>query len=277
MTLKTPDPASETKPQRFRLALLIFLGMVLLLVWIINTPPGLLGKTDALGYAVCHRIRSHSFFLADRPFSLCARCTGQYLGYFWGFVLQIAVGKNRFGFPPKRAILLLGLLLVIYLADGVNSVMYLYPRMSHLSWYVPINSLRLLTGLGMGLFISAVLYPLVGQTIWVDYSPEPFLAGIRPWVVMAGGALAVWGLILSGNSLILYPLILLSTAGMVLLLTMLYSVIWILIFKKENSIQSWGEFTRWGVAGLISTLIQVMAVDAVRYLLTGTWSGFLDY
>jgi len=236
-----------------------------------------LGKADALGYAVCHRIGSHSFFLADRPFSLCARCTGQYLGFLGGFALQAAVAKKRFGFPPRKSMLLIVFLFLFYLADGVNSVFHLYPGLRHLSLYEPINSLRLLTGLGMGLVISGILYPLAGQAIWRDYSPEPALSGTRIWAGMLGGILIVWGLILSRNPLILYPMILLSTAGLMLLLTVLYAVIWILIFKKENSIQSWGDLSTWAAAGLISTLIQVMAVDAVRYLLTGTWSGFLDY
>ena len=36
-------------------ALILLLG-ILLVVWLILTPPGLLGKADAIGYAVCHRI-----------------------------------------------------------------------------------------------------------------------------------------------------------------------------------------------------------------------------
>jgi hypothetical protein len=31
-------------------AILVFAG------WFINTPPGLFGKFDAIGYSVCHRI-----------------------------------------------------------------------------------------------------------------------------------------------------------------------------------------------------------------------------
>jgi hypothetical protein len=34
--------------------LLIAVGL-LLLGWLLNTPPGIFGKADAVGYAVCHR------------------------------------------------------------------------------------------------------------------------------------------------------------------------------------------------------------------------------
>ena len=36
-------------------AVLVFTG------WLMNTPPGLLGKLDAIAYAVCHRIAARSF------------------------------------------------------------------------------------------------------------------------------------------------------------------------------------------------------------------------
>ena len=34
--------------------------------WFSFTPPGLLGKADAVGYAICHRIDERSFQLGDR-------------------------------------------------------------------------------------------------------------------------------------------------------------------------------------------------------------------
>ena len=71
------------KTDQTRKILLIGVFLILLVLWLINTPPGLLGKSDAVGYAVCHRIPSHSFYFGDRPFSLCARCTGQYLGFLF--------------------------------------------------------------------------------------------------------------------------------------------------------------------------------------------------
>ncbi|NTW42077.1 MAG: response regulator, partial [Cellulomonadaceae bacterium] len=41
-------------------------ALALLVTWLTLTPDGLLGKMDAIGCAVCHRIEERSFFLADR-------------------------------------------------------------------------------------------------------------------------------------------------------------------------------------------------------------------
>lgn len=277
MSQKSNDMTLKTTSRGIKKYLLVSFGFLLLLVWLLNTPPGLLGKTDAVGYAVCHRISSHSFFLADRPFSLCARCTGQYLGFLWGFSLQVILAKKRVGFPKPFYLILLGVFFLAYFIDGVNSVLHLYPGLDRWSLYEPINELRLFAGLGMGLVISALLYPLAGQTVWKEYSPGPAIKGLRAWIIFVGGAVVLGLLILSGNPLVLYPIILLSTAGLLFLLMVLYAVIWLLITKKENSVDNWRGLSWWGLAGLISALVQIMAVDAIRYLLTGTWSGFLDY
>ena len=263
--------------RRRRIYLLSSLVIILLIIWLINTPPGLLGKTDAVAYAVCHRISSHSFYLAERPFSLCARCSGQYLGFLFGFVFQAVVAKRRFGFPRRNILILMGVLLVLYVIDGLNSLFHLYPGFEHLHIYQPSNILRLFSGLGVGLAISTLLYPLSGQSIWKDYSLGPSIKGYSEWVLVIVGLILTGGLVLTGNPLILYPMILLSTIGLVFLLSLLYGMIWLLILKKENSITAWRELLPWGLAGLSSALIQIMIVDAVRYFLTGTWSGFLDY
>ena len=38
---------------------LLAMAFGLVVIWLINTPPGLLGKTDAIAYAICHRIGSN--------------------------------------------------------------------------------------------------------------------------------------------------------------------------------------------------------------------------
>jgi hypothetical protein len=47
-------------------SLLILTTALALIGWWYYTPPGLLGKADAAGYAVCHRIASRSFLIGDR-------------------------------------------------------------------------------------------------------------------------------------------------------------------------------------------------------------------
>src|SRR5689334_17781875 len=68
---------------------LTIIAAVLLLVvstiWVYLTPEGVLGKADAVGYAVCHRITVRSFLFPDgRQLPLCARCSGMFLGVLVG-------------------------------------------------------------------------------------------------------------------------------------------------------------------------------------------------
>jgi len=63
-------------------AILVFTG------WLLNTPPGVLGKLDAIAYAVCHRIAARSFEIGSTALPLCARCTGMYMGAVAGLIFQ---------------------------------------------------------------------------------------------------------------------------------------------------------------------------------------------
>ena len=273
-----PDLSQKQKNKKtsLRIVLVIIVGC-LALAWLINTPPGLLGKSDAVAYAVCHRISSHSFYFGDRPFSLCARCSGQYLGFLWGFGVQVFLGKKKSGFPSRGVTVGLLLLVIIYMLDGLNSLVTLSSRLESWSLYPPSNTLRLFSGLGMGLAISGFYYPLMGQTVWQNFSLQQSLSRTKEWVLWLGGGIGIGLLVLTDKPLILYPLILLSTGGLLILLTLLYTVIWILLTRKENSFVSWRNLRWWILAGFGTAIFQIFLVDVIRFTLSGTWSGLLVY
>jgi len=272
----SPQKPKKMHFSQWRKIILAVLVGLLLGIWLFSTPPGLLGKSDALAYAVCHRIGSHSFFIGGRPFSLCSRCSGQYLGFLWGFSVQIVLAKKKSGFPNRWLLILLGGLALFYVIDGLNSLFWSNPGLENWAAYQPKNSLRLFSGLGMGIAVSAVYYPLMGQTLWKDYSLSKSLEGVREWAIVLGGGALIGFLVLLENPLLSYYLILLSTAGLLILLTLLYTVIWILITRMENRFQKTRDLGWWMVAGFGSALLQIALIDGVRYLLTGSWSGYLD-
>lgn len=72
-----------------------------------------------------------------------------------------------------------------------------------------------------------------------------------------------------------YPIAILSTGAIFVLLGMVYCLIWIIIFKKENSFEHYGEGLRFLLGGLATAVIQIGLLDLLRYSLTGTWQGFL--
>lgn len=248
-------------------------GVGLLLIgWLLNTPAGLLGKADAVGYAVCHRIDGRSFHLGDRQIPLCARCTGMYLGAMLALIFQYRAGRWRAGAPPKRVIAVLAGLALAFTIDGLNSYLSLFPAFPTL--YEPRNWLRLLTGTGLGMAISAALFPAFSQTVWRELDIRPALPGLRTLGLLLLGAAAVDGIVLSENPLLLYPLALASAAGVLVLLTMVYSMVWVMLLKTENQYlrlqQMWFPI----VLGFGSALLQIGLLDIGRYLLTGTWGGF---
>jgi uncharacterized membrane protein len=274
MNKKAGLPENKNKLARI---LMLILGSGLVMIWLVNTPPGLLGKSDAVAYAICHRIGSHSFHLGERAFSLCARCSGEYLGFLWGFIFHLFFAKDRYNFPTLKTLLALGVLFLFFVFDGINSFFHLYPGLEQFSLYTPQNFLRLFSGLGMGVLISVILYPLLGQTLFKEQVEEVTFTTTRDWFLLIGGAALIGLLVLADNPLLAYPLILISTGGLLTLLTILYTVIWVLILKKENSFGNWMNLAWWGVGGFFTAILQVALIDLIRFLLTGTWSGFLVY
>ncbi len=245
---------------------------LLFLAWLLNTPPGLLGKADAIGYAVCHRIDLRSFHLGERTLPLCARCTGMHLGALLGLGYQFLIGRRRAGMPPKSVLIFLGLLSIAFALDGLNSFASLIPGMPTL--YQPNNVLRLLTGTGMGLAIAGLLFPAFNQTVWKDWEPLAALDGFRPFGVLLVLAIILDAMIFSGNPLVLYPLALLSALGVLVELTLVYSMIATMLMRKENQSLRLAQLFLPLTAGFGLGLGQIAGLDLLRYLLTGTWDGF---
>ena len=254
---------------------LVLLTVLLLLIgWLLNTPAGLLGKADAVGYAVCHRIDARSFHLGERTIPLCARCSGMYLGAVLGLVYQAVRSRRRGGMPPRRVVIALGLLVLAFGIDGLNSYMHLGFFKSAPTLYQPQNWLRLLTGTGMGIAIAAMIYPAFNQTLWHDWEPLPALPGLRDLGVLLLLGISVALVVLSGNPLLLYPLALISAGGVLMLLTMVYAMVLAMITRMENRFQNLAQLWVLLVGGFGIALLQIAVLDLARYFLTDTWDGF---
>ncbi len=240
--------------------------------WLVNTPPGILGKADAIGYAVCHRIDLRSFHLGEIQLPLCARCSGMYLGAMLGLVYQWVTGRRRTGVPSWQIILVISIFALLFAIDGLNSFVSLFSSTSAL--YPPNNALRLLTGTGMGLTISIALAPAFHATIWRFIDPRPAFLNLRSFAVLVLIAMGMDALVLTENPIILYPLALISSVGVLVILTMVYTMILIMVFKSENRYNHIRQLFFAVIGGLTVALIQIGLLDIIRYAFTGTWDGF---
>lgn len=262
---------ATSNPRVFKLSLT--LSIVLLVIGFLSfTPEGLLGKADGIGYAVCHRIDLRSYHIGDRQLPLCVRCTGMYLGAMVGLAFQWVLNKQCSGTPPRSVIAVLALMALAFTVDGVNSYLTLFPRMPHL--YTPQNTLRLITGTGMGLVISAMLYPAFQQTIWQAVREESAIKSLRQLFSLVALTAVVDGLALTQNPLVLYPLALISATGVIVLLTMIYTMLWVIVLRRENRYTNWGELSMFLMGGFGFALLQIILIDIGRFILTGTWDGF---
>lgn len=250
---------------------ILSVGM-LFLGWLLNTPEGLLGKADAVGYAVCHRISIRSYFLGEQQFPFCARCSGMYLAAILGLVYQAILAPRRGGMPGRFNRIILGIFVAFFVIDGLNSFVSLIPGLPTL--YQPQNWLRLAAGAGMGLVIAALLYPAFNQTVWRNWDARPTLESPLALLFL----LMLIGLVnlamLSQNPILLYPLALVSATSVLLILTLVYSMLLLIVFRRENGYESIVQLGIILVAGFGVAIMQIAFMDFIRYQITGTWDGF---
>jgi uncharacterized membrane protein len=257
---------------------LFLVAGLMLLGWILNTPPGIFGKADAIGYAVCHRIDARSFHLVDRQLPLCARCSGQYLGALFGIIFLISKGPRRVGTPPWPVITVLILFVVAYGIDGLNSYLHLSPMLemapSLPRLYEPNNVTRLLTGSGMGFSIAVAVFLTFNRTIWSRNDRRPVIGDLQQLFYAIFILLVLDLLILTERSIILIPMSILSVISVVFFLTIIYSVVITMIFHMENQFSSICQYRIPFAIGFIIAMMQLVILDILRFLLTGTWEGF---
>lgn len=272
----SPNSVAASTPRLVRQRVLRILALLLAAsvigVWLALTPAGLLGKADAVAYAVCHRIDARSFHLGERALPLCARCSGMHLGALITGLYFVVRGRRKAGQYPSRALAVtLGVFALVFAIDGLNSYLTFFPDIPHL--YEPSNLLRVSTGMLLGVGLATVMYATFNQSAWKDWSPEPALQRFSDIVVLVAIEGVVVGIMLTENPLLLYPLAILGSLAVVGLLTAVYTVMILLILKWENQANTWRELVFPLLGGLTITILQIGVIDLGRYLLTGSWTG----
>lgn len=254
-------------------------AIIVFAVWFYITPPGLLGKADAIGYAICHRIDERSFHIGDRQLPLCARCTGEFYAAGISLLFFAIVSPKKSGMPGWK----LGApLLVFFLAfgiDGSNSYLYLLKQTAGGAFdsipnlYIPNNTLRLFTGSGMGIALASIVYPAFNQTAW----REPDTQRVLDWkklVILISIILLIDLLILTEHPAVLYPIAFLSVLSVLTLLVIVFSMSWVLMMRQDNAFDSFRQMWMPFIAGTTLAFLMITVIDLLRFRLTGTWGAF---
>jgi len=248
-------------------------------IWFSITPPGLLGKADAIGYAICHRIDERSFHILDRQLPLCARCTGEFYTAGISLLFFAVVSKKKSGMPGWKFGAPLIVFFLAFGIDGANSYLYLLKQTSPgaldniPNLYIPNNTLRLFTGSGMGIALASILFPAFNQTTWKEYDPGPALDW-KKLGALIGIIFLIDLLVLTENPVILYPIAIISVLGVLTLLIIVFSMSWLLIMRQENVFDSMTQLWLPFLAGTTLAFLMIAIIDLLRFQLTGTWGAF---
>jgi hypothetical protein len=76
------------------------------------------------------------------------------------------------------------------------------------------------------------------------------------------------------NPLLLYPLALISAGGVMVILTLVYTMLWLVVLKRENRYNGFKDLLIPLIGGLGLAIIQIGLLDWLRFLITDTWDGF---
>lgn len=248
-------------------AIVVAVSVLIILFFIQVTPLSVLGKTDVVGYAICHRIPERSFILAGRQLPLCARCTGTFLGALVGLIAMLLLRRSRASrLPPGPILGILVVFIGIWAFDGLNSYLTFFPNPPNL--YEPRNWLRLATGMLNGLALITLVYPIFNFTLWRDPTRERVIKNIWELLaIVAVMALLVW-VVQAEIDFLLYPLAILSSLGVVMMLVLVNSMIATVVLGREGYAKTWRQaLVPLTVGGALATL-QITAMVLLRSWLT---------
>lgn len=246
--------------------------------WMWFAPPGIDGKLVAIGYAVCHRIDSHSLHIGDQQLPMCARCTGEFFAAFITLVFQFLFSPRAIRFPRRGLLVVLGIFALAFAVDGLNSYLALLKGMAGRGLqgianpYETTSVTRVITGSGMGILLGTVIFPLVNAVAWKNGVDQPALTTRKLAALVAILAIAN-AAILSGNEAFLSVAGTASVLGALAMLVLVFTVVWLMATRTENSVQRTRHLFFPLVAGLTIALLLVLSVDSVRFGLTHSWAG----
>jgi len=271
--------SQPTKAETLSRWLVPLAALIVFGVWFYIAPPGLLGKADSIGYAICHRIDERSFQIFDRQIPLCARCTGEFYAAGFSLFFFALVSPKKSGMPGWKLGAPLLLFLLAFGIDGSNSYLYLLKQTSQgaldniPNLYIPNNTLRLFTGSGMGIALASILFPAFNGSAWKTHDPAPALDWKKLGSII-GIVLLIDLLILTESPIVLYPIAFISVLGVFSLLAIVFSMVWVLTMRLENAFDSLTQMWMPFLAGTTLALLMITVIDLLRFRLTGTWGGF---
>lgn len=242
---------------------LCYLGLLAALVLL----PGvsLLDRLRWLDSGICAQLPRHSFYPGGERLPLCARNTGIYLGFIVTLIILYATGRGRAQrLPPWPIIGVLVLGIVGMAVDGFNSF-FLDLGLMHL--YQPHNLLRLATGLATGLALASLGLPLLNRLFWCEYSEQRSISSWATLLLLVPGLALSFFAVASQKGLVLYPVALLSTAGILTVLSSVNLVVIIAVSRRDQTFARYRELLPFFGFALLLTIGEMLALAQLKFSL----------
>ncbi|MBI5304173.1 MAG: DUF2085 domain-containing protein [Chloroflexi bacterium] len=268
-------------------AFLIALGAIFLLA-----PFPFKAKLDAIPYGLDPQRPGHTHFFGDThlpgedwlranvpgfaafdpaepmQLSLEARKVGMYVGFLAVWIYLAILGRARAkGMPAPGILVALIIFVGIMGFDGFNAFFYDLKIVPHL--YEPRLDLRLATGLLCGYAFAGILTPVVNFTLWRANDTRPLLANWKEFAIGFVPLVVVYALASSGWGIWLYPLSIISSASVLILVALINVVFLLIVFRKESTCVTWRDALNPFAAGIACALAELGALSALRYIVLG--------
>jgi hypothetical protein len=279
--------------QRVKLAAWLAPGFLLALVAaFILAPWSFKDKLDAIPYGIDPQRPSHTDFFGGThlpgedwlrqnipgfgeidpstpiQLSLEARKVGMYVGFMAVWIYLIWLGRGRAkGMPPWYFLLAFVIFIGIMGFDGFNAFFYDLKIIPHL--YTPRLDLRLFTGLLCGYAFAGILVPVVNFSLWQQNDTRPLIGNWREFV---GGFVPlgiVYAATASGLGILLYPLSIIASASVLILVALLNLVFLLSIFRKEYTAITWRQALNSFAGGVALAIVELSVLSLARYAVLG--------
>ena len=212
---------------------------------------------------ICHQLGERCLVYDGLALPLCARCMGTFLGMALALLVLRLVEPGRPSRLPAWPVLtLFGVLAALWALDGVNSLFTLLRDSAPL--YEPSNVLRLVSGVGLGLGLGVLLYPIYHEVMWRETDARRVLA--HGWqlaaLLGAGGllvsAVLIWRAAPFGLWLALICLAVLTA------LALANAALLVLLLRREGRGERWTQVAPYVALGALMALTEMTTVALLR-------------
>jgi hypothetical protein len=148
--------------------------------------------------------------------------------------------------------------------DGLNSL-ELDLGMPHL--YQPQNIIRLLTGLVTGLALAIFMLPWLNRFLWRDDSKQRSIASWRMLLLYLPALVVCYLAVTAQSALVVYPIALLSTAGLLVAVSSFNLLIIVCIKKRDETFTGYRALLPYITLALLCATGELLALAQLKFML----------